>query len=546
MDINDKIITIYKEKAQVDNLIPGIVQIIKKENTEKQESFIYGYKIYDGEKWIEYYKTLENEGEEEEISYDENLSDFFSDNEDYIYFYVNRSSQNSPPINKVRKWNGDSWEDISSTRIGQILKIAADAEAIADGAIKTYSGDLTNKNTIAPNPNVGDLFIDVPNQNKLYRYNGSKWEPMDDKRLVGEGAGISFVPKDGIGASIIINQDMGLKITNNYGSYFQATADKIGFYDRDGNPKMSIGNDGNAVFSGTITAAKFVEGSELTSGTGVFEGRMYVDSQDGLLHLSNVTIDGDCTISGKMEVDLGGTVGGWVIGDNFLGSGSKDDASDSFIGLSPRGSGPEKNNIGTVFWAGENSTPNFCVDATGKMYANGAEISGNTNINTSGNFLVSINSNNYLQFLSGTLNGMNYGDFFLCNSIYSTGYYDSNGNWQSTRNDRFNYLSAGLNGIILTATDTEGQDKVDENGNTIQAKGFSKFSQIILNAPFIGLRGGGNVTGTDSVSQSINRIVISNKAPTSLGNSMEHILWFRTDNDENVPTAFKKINVYFK
>lgn len=550
MDINNKIITIYKEGVEVDNPTPGLVQIISKEG-EEPETLIYGYKIYDGEDWIEYYKTSENEGAEEEISYDENLSGFFSNNEDYIYFYVNHSSESSPPINKVRKWNGDNWEDISSTRIGQILKIAADAEAIADGAIKTYSGDFKNsaaREALAPNPHVGDLFIDTKNQNKLYRYDGNQWEAKDDKRLVGEGDGMKFSMGTN-GASVVINNQDGLVITNDYGSCFQATADKIGFYDSDGNPKMSIGSDGNAVFSGTITAAEFEKkGSKLSFGTGEIGV-----ADDGVLHLKNVVIEESCKINGTMEVDLGGSVGGWIIGQNFLGNNSKNDLNANTMGMSPLALGPtyydDSNNeqkTGAVFWAGGNSNPNFYVDGTGKLYASGATISGESDIDTnglvnirSGMFNVILGTSNYLHMRADQYGGMS---TMLLNYTPSYSYVNNNNQRISSTNARYNTITVDYLGIMLKATDDQGNLAVTQQTNA----GYSELSSIILNAPFIGLRGGGNTTGSDTVSGSINRIVISNKPPAAYGNGMSHILWFRTDNEEDVPTTFKKINVYFK
>lgn len=305
MELQNKILTVYSAGHTPEN--PKTGDILLQSGTSP-------YKIYDGTTWQNQANTNSAE-----------LREIFSKDENY--FYVNYSTE--PDIEFVKKWDGTQWNDITSSRVGQLLKAAADVEATADGKIKSYSGDFNNKrNEIAPNPDEGDLFIDTKHQNKLYRYstklssNGQPtgWEPVDDERLVGEGDGISFTPYGGgYNAAVILNKEDGLKIINNSRAYFQATANKLGFYDSDDTPLMYI-SGGDAYFSGTIRAANIpTNGTGRITFGGVSGSGFYADSSQNM-HVKDLIIDNGCSIGEDMRIN-----------NNYITCDPKPFTKDTFI-----------------------------------------------------------------------------------------------------------------------------------------------------------------------------------------------------------------------
>lgn len=82
-----------------------------------------------------------------------------------------------------------------------------------------------------------------------------------------------------------ISDSNGIKVSNQYGGYFQATYNKLGLYDIAGNAKLEMRSDGNAYFSGNLEAA-----------TGVLREVQIVDS-------NNVTVAslGDTLTIGKTD-----------------------------------------------------------------------------------------------------------------------------------------------------------------------------------------------------------------------------------------------------
>jgi len=79
---------------------------------------------------------------------------------------------------KIYRWSGTVWNDITSDALGSALAAAADAQAIADGKIKTYA--QTSQPTGMAATDVGDLWVDTDDNNKLYRYSGSAWIAVQD------------------------------------------------------------------------------------------------------------------------------------------------------------------------------------------------------------------------------------------------------------------------------------------------------------------------------------------------------------------------------
>ena len=248
-------------------------------------------------------------------------------------------------------------------------------------------------------------------------------------KLYATGAEIS-------GAITAITLTVGATSSNNYLTYDSTNGLKV-----KGNITATSGS-----FTGTITANKGQIGqlrisqnqlyyAEQNKFIGIFPNRndyvfaiggklTSIDTSTGDISFSDlvfkVTGAGQLyatgvDISGKITAGAGSNIGGWTIGSSTIGNGI--DAATSSIGLLDPS---QSNDNRPVFWAGgARITDNivsgntdlgqiapFRVTKKGKLYADGAIISGSTNITIdSGNFKIqSATSNSYLQFKGIDLN----------------------------------------------------------------------------------------------------------------------------------------------
>lgn len=76
--------------------------------------------------------------------------------------------------NSLYRRSSSSWVQIQDDDIGQALLDAADAQATADGKIKTFY-----QATAPTAESVGDIWIDSDDNNKPYRWSGSAWVAQD-------------------------------------------------------------------------------------------------------------------------------------------------------------------------------------------------------------------------------------------------------------------------------------------------------------------------------------------------------------------------------
>ena len=77
--------------------------------------------------------------------------------------------------NKLYRWNGSSWVSVQDTGIQSALTAASNAQTTADGKIVTFAQASQPTAT-----DVGDLWIDTDDNNKLYRWSGSAWVAYSD------------------------------------------------------------------------------------------------------------------------------------------------------------------------------------------------------------------------------------------------------------------------------------------------------------------------------------------------------------------------------
>jgi hypothetical protein len=80
---------------------------------------------------------------------------------------------------RIYRFNGSSWTDITTTALKAALDAAEDAQTTADGKIVTYAQASTPSGV-----SIGDLWIDTDNQNMLYRWDGKLWRPYRDQLII--------------------------------------------------------------------------------------------------------------------------------------------------------------------------------------------------------------------------------------------------------------------------------------------------------------------------------------------------------------------------
>ena len=240
------------------------------------------------------------------------------------------------------------------------------AQATADGKAKTY---VQNDEPTGGTYNVGDLWIDTNDGNKLYRYNGTAWVSAQDGAIstaqstangknkvyydtvvpgstpntagdiwwqyasgivIGQyvGAGGTSWTSAPIGNAVIANLDAGkittgyldvagtVKITTSATASASANANaarieisSLGFYAYNGSTAtVSITNTGTAAFTGAITGSSFTS-TNFASGTGVG-----ITSAAGIDSIN-------FKVGGTLASGLSATAGGLVITSYGVTSG---------------------------------------------------------------------------------------------------------------------------------------------------------------------------------------------------------------------------------
>ena len=77
--------------------------------------------------------------------------------------------------NTMHRYNGKTWDNIQDSDINKALNDAKTAKSTADGKIVTFA-----QSTQPTATDVGDIWIDTDDNNKLYRWSGSSWVAYRD------------------------------------------------------------------------------------------------------------------------------------------------------------------------------------------------------------------------------------------------------------------------------------------------------------------------------------------------------------------------------
>lgn len=93
--------------------------------------------------------------------------------------------------NCIKRYNtsNKTWTAVDNKEIAEALKAAGDAQATADGKIQTFSGTAAQRDNTTKDLDVGDLWFTTDEDNKPFRWNGSRWIDIRDgaiETLVGD------------------------------------------------------------------------------------------------------------------------------------------------------------------------------------------------------------------------------------------------------------------------------------------------------------------------------------------------------------------------
>lgn len=91
--------------------------------------------------------------------------------------------------NKLYRWNGLQWILVRDTGIQSALTAASNAQTTADGKIVTFA-----QSTQPTATDIGDLWIDTDDNNKMYRWNGTLWVAYSDSSALVAWVTSTYMP----------------------------------------------------------------------------------------------------------------------------------------------------------------------------------------------------------------------------------------------------------------------------------------------------------------------------------------------------------------
>ena len=80
--------------------------------------------------------------------------------------------------NSLWRWNGTAWVSVDNADIQSALTAAGTAQATADSKIVTFAQATSPTAT-----DVGDIWIDTDDSNRMYRWNGTAWVDVHDPQI---------------------------------------------------------------------------------------------------------------------------------------------------------------------------------------------------------------------------------------------------------------------------------------------------------------------------------------------------------------------------
>jgi hypothetical protein len=231
----------------------------------------------------------------------------------------------------IYRWGGEDWTDITSSALSSALAAAGDAQATADGKIRTFSQATAPTGMTAGD--VGDLWIDTDDNNKLYRWNSSAWISVQDGSKLDADSPAVGVQAPGMS---IVSGEMDITASilsiNVSGTAGDMTLDEKGVsIDQVNSPSVAPRYTGH----GTLTVNKSATNAQVEAGTHFRSISDAFASIEGKRIPSTVTIN--ITAGTYYENPyLSGVVGNGAI--SIVGNGAKVGGRIRFV------------NIGVVIW----------------------------------------------------------------------------------------------------------------------------------------------------------------------------------------------------
>lgn len=196
------------------------------------------------------------------------ISDLQSDIEGVTTTYYDTVAPVSPntgdlwfneTTNRLYRWSGTTWEEITNQDAINAVAAADLAQTTADGKIDTYHSNSPPTVDAEGNPlgaeDDGDLWFDLDDGHRLYRWSGSAWVDVQDAQIAAQASIIS-----GINGDITVIQG---QIDQKATTYFQTTqpwANGLTTHDADFNDVWYKTTDSTTwIWKSTRTWVQFVD-----------------------------------------------------------------------------------------------------------------------------------------------------------------------------------------------------------------------------------------------------------------------------------------------
>lgn len=140
--------------------------------------------------------------------------------------------------NSLWRWNGSAWVSVDNADIQSALTAAGTAQATADSKVITFAQASTPTAT-----DIGDIWIDTDDSNRMYRWNGTAWVDVHDPKIAEANEKIDNLQIGG--RNLLLNSehfipDSGIFSGSNANLYTNATFDGEGLYYASGSKYVKV------------------------------------------------------------------------------------------------------------------------------------------------------------------------------------------------------------------------------------------------------------------------------------------------------------------
>lgn len=140
--------------------------------------------------------------------------------------------------NSLWRWNGSAWVSVDNADIQSALTAAGTAQATADSKIITFA--QTSEPTAT---DIGDIWIDTDDSNRMYRWNGTAWVDVHDPKIAEANEKIDNLQIGG--RNLLLNSEhflpgSGIFTGSDVILYSKATFDGEGLYCASGSKYVKV------------------------------------------------------------------------------------------------------------------------------------------------------------------------------------------------------------------------------------------------------------------------------------------------------------------